>query len=82
MKVMEFKNIKEIVELLLIKKNNYNIGKYEQELLSELQLLLGLVISNELTNNKLECNCEIDYKTIDKETELNQCLDCGLPLTF
>lgn len=79
---MEFINIIKIVELLLIKKNNYIIGKYEQKLLSELQLLLGLVSNNELTNNKLECNCEIDYNTIDKETELNQCLDCGLPLTF
>ncbi len=79
---MEFINIIKIVELLLIKKNNYIIGKYEQKLLSELQLLLGLVSNNELSNNKLECNCEIDYNTIDKETELNQCLDCGLPLTF
>lgn len=79
---MEFKNIKEIVELLLIKKNNIFIRKYEQELLNELQLLLGLASTNNLTNKKLECNCEIDYKTIDKETELNQCLDCGLPLTI
>lgn len=79
---MKFKKVKEIMELLLIKKNNCNIEKEEQELLIELQIFLVIANSSNTTIDNLECNCEIDSNTIEEEVELNQCLDYYLPLTL
>lgn len=79
---MKFRKVKEILELLLVKKNNFIIEKEEQELLNELQVLLLLVNSSNSIEVTLECNCELDSDTIEEEVELNQCLDCGLPLSI
>lgn len=79
---MEFKKVKEILELLLIKKNNFIIQKEEQELLNEIQVLLVLANSSNSIEINLECKCELDSHTIEKEVEINQCLDCGLPLSI
>lgn len=79
---MKFRKVKEILELLLLKKNNYIIEKEEQELLNELQFLLALANSSNSIEVNLECNCELDSKTIEEEVEINQCLDCGLPLSI
>lgn len=78
---MKLKNVKKVIELLLVKKHNFIIQKDELEFLNELQFLLD-VANNKISNKKEECECVIDYETIDKETELNQCLDCGLPLAI
>jgi hypothetical protein len=77
---MKFNKVKEILELLLVKKNNFIIEKEEQELLNELQVLLALANSSNSIEDNLECNCELDSDTIEEEVEINQCLDCGLPL--
>lgn len=82
MKLMKLKNVKEITELLLVKKNNFIIQEDEQVLLNELVYLLELAACSNNTNYKLNCNCEINYKTIHKEIELNQCKDCRLPLNI
>jgi hypothetical protein len=78
---MKYKNVKEILELLLVKKNNFSIVNEEQELLNELQVLL-LLANNNTIDVKLECKCELDNDTIEEEVEINQCLDCGLPLSI
>jgi hypothetical protein len=79
---MKFNKVKEILELLLVKKNNFIIEKEEQELLNELQVLLALANSSNSIEVNLECNCELDSDTIEEEVEINQCLDCGLPLSI
>jgi hypothetical protein len=79
---MKFNKVKEILELLLVKKNNFIIEKEEEELLNELQVLLLLANSSNSIEVNLECNCELDSDTIEEEVEINQCLDCGLPLSI
>ncbi|WP_353078253.1 hypothetical protein [Flavobacterium sp.] len=79
---MKYKSVKEILEILLVKKNNFIIEKEEQELLIELQILLALANSSNSIEVNLECNCELDCETIEEEVEINQCLDCGLPLSI
>lgn len=79
---MKFRKVKEILELLLVKKNNFIIEKEEQELLNELQILLALANNSNSIEVNLECNCELDNNTIEEEVEINQCLDCGLPLSI
>ena len=75
---MKFRKVKEILELLLVKKNNFIIEKEEQELLNELKALLTLAKSSNSIEVNLECNCELDCETIEEKVEINQCLDCGL----
>ena len=79
---MKFIKVKEILELLLMKKNNFIIEKEEQELLNELQILLTQTNSSNSIEVNLECKCELDRNTIEEEVEINQCLDCGLPLSI
>lgn len=79
---MKFRKVKEILELLLVKKNNFIIEKEEQELLNELQVLLLLANSSNSFEVTLECKCELDSDTIEEEVEINQCLYCGLPLSI
>ena len=79
---MKFKKVKEILELLLVKKNNFIIEKEEQELLNELQILLVLAKIRNSFEVNLECNCELDSDTIEEEIDVNQCFDCGLPLSI
>lgn len=79
---MKFIKVKEILELLLVKKNNFIIEKEEQELLNELQVLLLLANSSNTFEVNLECKCELDSDTIEEEVEINQCLYCGLPLSI
>ncbi len=78
---MKQRDVKEVVEYLLIKKNNFKILKVEEQFLNELLDLLELL--NNCSKNELdvECDCEFNELTIDKEIKLNKCLDCGLPLS-
>jgi hypothetical protein len=78
---MKYRKLKELLEYLLIKKYNFKILKEEEEFLNELLDLLNL--SNNYSKNELnvECVCELNVFTIEKEIELNKCLDCGLPLS-
>lgn len=79
---MKFRKVKEILELLLVKKNNFIIKKEEQELLNELQVLLAIANSSNSFEANLECNCELDSDTIEEEIDVNQCFECGLPLSI
>lgn len=79
---MELNNLKKILELLLIKKSAYIIKKDEEDLLNEINFLLKLANSYNLDKLKTECNCEINQDTLEKEIYVNQCLDCGLPLSI
>lgn len=79
---MEFKNVKEILELLLIKKNNFILEKSELDLLNELQILLALGNSVSSNKEKTECNCPLNELTIEDEIKRNQCGSCGLPLAI
>lgn len=78
---MKYRKLKEKLKYLLIKKNNFKILKEEEEFLNELLDLLDLL--NNCSKNELdfECVCELNEFTIEKETELNKCLDCGSPLS-
>lgn len=77
---MEIIILKELLEILLIKKNNYLLQKEEQKLINELCYLLSK--DNESNKVQLECKCELDKITIKAEIAKNKCLDCGLPLTI
>jgi|688.fasta_scaffold1121402_2 hypothetical protein len=79
---MKHRKLKELLEYLLIKKNNFKILKEEEEFLNELLDLLDLL--NNCSKNELdvECVCELNVFTIEKEIELNKCLDCELPLNL
>jgi hypothetical protein len=77
---MEFKNVKEILELLLIKKNNFILEKNELDLLNELQFLLALGSTFSTNQEKTECNCPLNEATIEDEIKRNKCGSCGLPL--
>lgn len=79
---MELNNLKKILELLLIKKSAYIIKKDEEDLLNEINFLLKLANSYNLDKLNTECNCEINLDTLEKEIYVNQCLDCGLPLSI
>jgi hypothetical protein len=78
---MEFKKVTELLELLLIKKNNFSINEDEKLLIEELVYLL---VNNKDSNEDdlFECQCEFNSEAIEKEIEMNQCSDCGLPLTI
>jgi hypothetical protein len=78
---MKYRKLKEVLKYLLIKKNNFKILKEEEQFLNELLDLLELF--NNCSKNVLdvECDCEFNELTIDKEIKLNKCLDCGLPLS-
>lgn len=78
---MKYKKLRELLEYLLIKKYNFQILKEEEHLLSELLDLLNLSNNYSKIETVVECNCELDKLTIEKEIELNKCLDCGLPLS-
>jgi|688.fasta_scaffold376670_2 hypothetical protein len=77
---MDYKNIKFILEQLLIKKHNFILQKHEEELVDEIQDLLSIANNINLSQSQNICNCEIDYKNIDKEIENNECCKCGLPI--
>lgn len=77
---MEFKKVKEILEILVIKKNNFIVDNEELLLLNELQVLLSLTQNLKSDKSKTECDCELNEKTIEVEIENNQCFDCGFPL--
>lgn len=79
---MKFNQVKEILELLLDKKNNFIIEKKEQELLSKLQFLIVLSNRNNSFEVNLECKCVLDCDTIEEEVKINQYLDCGLQLSI
>jgi hypothetical protein len=79
---MEFKKVTELLELLLIKKNNFSINEDEKLLIEE---LIYLLVSNKDSKDEddlFECQCELKSESIEKEIEMNQCSDCGLPLTI
>lgn len=78
---MKYRKLKEVLKYLLIKKNNFKILKEEEEFLNELLDLLDLL--NNCSKNELgyECVCELNEFTIEKEIELNKCIDCGFPLS-
>jgi hypothetical protein len=78
---MKHRNVKEVVEYLLIKKNNFIMKEEEKYFLNELLDLLNLSNNYSKIETVVECNCELDKLTIEKEIELNKCLDCGLPLS-
>ena len=77
---MTLHNVKKLVELLLIKRNNFIIRPDEVVLLNELQYLLA--IDNKLFSGSstIECKCELNKANIESEIESNICFDCGLPL--
>lgn len=77
---MKYDKVKELIELLLTKKNSILLNKDEQQLLNELQSLLYLNYSIEINLNAIECKCEINKDTIESEIENNKCSECGLPL--
>jgi hypothetical protein len=79
---MEFKKVTELLELLLIKKNNFSINEDEKLLIEE---LIYLLVSNKDSKDEddlFECQCELKSESIEKEIEMNQCSDCGLPLAI
>jgi hypothetical protein len=78
---MEFKKVTELLELLLIKKNNFSINEDEKLLIEE---LIYLLVNNKDSNDDdlFECQCELSSESIEKEIEMNQCNDCGLPLAI
>lgn len=78
---MKFNKVREVLKLLLIKKNNFIINTDEQSLIDEIEALLTLANSSEIRVANKECNCKFDESTIEKEIERNQCLHCGLPLS-
>jgi hypothetical protein len=76
---MKLNNVKKLVELLLIKRNSFIIRPDEMVLLNELQYLLA--IDNSLfSSSSIECNCELNAETIEREIENNTCFTCGRPL--
>lgn len=78
---MEFKKVTELLELLLIKKNNFSINEDEKLLIEELFYLLVNNKDSIDDDGLFECQCELNSEAIEKEIEMNQCSDCGLPLT-
>jgi hypothetical protein len=78
---MKQRNVKEVVEYLLIKKNNFIINEEEKYFLNKLLDLLNLSNNYSKIETVVECDCEFNEVTIDKEIKLNKCLDCGLPLS-
>ncbi len=77
---MKLVKVKEIVELLLIKKRNSTTTKEDEILLDELSYLLMLAKQINTTQIKTECECEIDLETIENEIEQNKCFSCGLAI--
>jgi hypothetical protein len=77
---MEVNNVKDVLALLLIKKNNFNISEHENNLIIELEYLLSLAKKKHSNTFEKECQCTINESTITKEIELNQCFVCKLPL--
>jgi hypothetical protein len=79
---MEFKKVTELIELLLIKKNNFSINKDEELLIEELFYLLVNNKDSKDDDDSFLCKCELNSETLEKEIEMNQCNDCGLPLSI
>lgn len=77
---MDYKNVKFILEQLLIKKHNFSLQNHEEELVDEIKELLSIAYNSKLYQINNVCNCEIDYKNIDDEIEKNECYKCGLPI--
>jgi hypothetical protein len=79
---MELIIVKEILKFLLIKKNNSSITEDEELLIEELFYLLVNNKDFNVDDDLFECKCELNSETIEKEIEMNQCNDCGLPLSI
>lgn len=77
---MNLKNVKKLVELLIIKKHDSLIRSDEILLLNELQYLLSIYNSIFSVNNSIKCKCELNHDTIKREIDNNICFTCGLPL--
>jgi hypothetical protein len=76
---MKLNNVKKLIELLLIKRNIFTIRPDEIELLNELQYLLALDNSI-FSSSSIECQCDFNTDTIEREIEKNSCFTCGRPL--
>lgn len=76
---MNLNNVKKLIELLLIKRNSFTIRPDEIELLNELQYLLAIDISL-FSLSSIECQCDLNTETIEREIEKNACFTCGHPL--
>lgn len=79
---MELHNVKDVLALLLIKKNNFSITEHERDLINELEFLISLANNQHSITSKTECQCAINEKTLTLELTQNQCFDCGLPLVI
>lgn len=71
----------ELIEILLLKKNNFSINIDEELLIEELFCLIVNIRNLKNEADTFECNCELNSETIEKEIEINKCLDCGFPLS-
>ena len=60
-------------------KLEVEVLRQEIELINELIKIMKL---NTVQDDSLECNCLIDYETIEVEVKINMCLNCGNPLTL
>jgi hypothetical protein len=79
---MELNNVKDVLALLLIKKNNFSITEHERNLINELEFLIRLAKNQQSIASKEECQCTLNENTIALELTQNQCFECGLPLTI
>ena len=77
-----FKKVTELIELFLIMKNIFSINQDEELLIEELFYLLVNNKDFNVDDDLFECKCELNSETIEKEIEMNQCNDCGLPLSI
>jgi hypothetical protein len=79
---MEVNQVKEVLTLLLIKKNNFSVSEEEHQLINELEYLLKLAQKNQSNALAVECKCAINESTITAEIAANQCFNCRLPLSI
>lgn len=77
---MEIVKAKDILELLLIIKNNFSINKYDQILMEELIYLLSQNSKLTIQENSQVCSCALNPVTIENEIEQNKCFTCGLAI--
>ena len=75
---MEIIRVKELLEFLLIKKNNFLLQEGEQNLINELVYLLSKDNATKIIHQ--ECKCKLEESTIKEEVENNLCINCKLPL--
>lgn len=68
-----------LVRPLFQDKLDVEVLRQEIELLNELIKIMKL---NSVQDDSLECNCLVDYETIEVEAKINLCLNCGKPLSI